>query len=200
MENSNQTPTSNQEPLVVTGTHNSMTYLTPSKWWMRPLSIFARCQVIDIESQLEAGAECVDLRVYMNRGSGWRFAHGLITYKGETLFNVLDKIERIKPDMFVRIILERGDDAVTKSQFAFLCKSIETLYPTIRFIGGFYKKTWEPLYNFKLNDIEIHQYVSSMADDARWYEKILPCLYACRVRKHTFKPGINLIDFMHPKS
>ena len=69
----------------------------------------------------------------------------------------------------------------------------------VTFLGGYRKSDWKQLYDFGTNDIPIHQWVGSMADDARWYERFMPRLYAKRMNKHNLKnakTGINLYDFI----
>ena len=87
--------------MMMIGTHNTMSYLPPKRWWMRPLRVFARCQKRPIAEQIAADAQVFDLRVY-NEGGHWCFAHGLVKFKGATLYTTLDVI----PDgSVVRIIL-----------------------------------------------------------------------------------------------
>lgn len=186
-------------PLKVIGTHNSMSYLAPAKWWMKPLRIFAQCQNKTLEEQIQAGAECVDLRVYKSKHDGWCFAHGLVKYKGAKLIPILNKLAQQHPGIIIRLILERARNSEDKQDFSILCRYVNYVYPEINFIGGFHKRTWESLYEFELNDIEIHQHVGSMAEDARWYEKIIPCAYSRRLKEHAFKPGINLIKMASEK-
>ena len=77
----------------IIGTHNTMSYLPPKRWWMRPLRVFARCQRKTLAEQIAAGAQVFDLRVYRDNGY-WCFAHGLVKFKGATLYGVLDRIFR----------------------------------------------------------------------------------------------------------
>ena len=43
---------------TILGTHNSMSYLPPLRWWGWLLIPFARCQNKTIDGQLAAGARC----------------------------------------------------------------------------------------------------------------------------------------------
>lgn len=52
---------------IIKGSHNTMSYLPPRHWWMRPFRAIARCQSRTLLEQLDAGAEAVDLRVCFDR-------------------------------------------------------------------------------------------------------------------------------------
>ena len=178
------------------GTHNTMSYLPPKRWWMQPLRVFARCQKRPIAEQIAAGAQVFDLRVYRDNGY-WCFAHGLVKFKGATLYTTLDLI----PDgSVVRVILERcHDDSIA---FRDLCAWLDSHFRNLTFIGGRRKRDWALLYDFKGNrdypEYLIHQHVGSMASDARWYERIVPILYARRRREdiYDFAYGLHLYDFL----
>lgn len=102
--------------MMMIGTHNTMSYLPPKRWWMRPLRVFARCQRKSLAEQIAAGVRVFDLRVYRDNGY-WCFAHGLVKFKGATLYTTLDLIP---DDSVVRVILERcHDDSIA---FRDLCE------------------------------------------------------------------------------
>lgn len=66
---------------MIIGTHNSMSYLRPAKWWMRPLKIWAQCQSIDFRAQLYYGVRYFDLRIRFKPDTGMPyFCHGLMEY------------------------------------------------------------------------------------------------------------------------
>lgn len=112
------------KPII--GTHNSMTFLRPAKWYGWFMIPFARCQKKTIIQQWEAGARVFDLRVKFDRYGNSHFAHGLY-------------------------------------------------------------------------DCDDNQWISSMMEDARWYEKFLPFAYARRGNKRNegnVKPKFNLFDFL----
>ena len=198
----------------IIGTHNSMTYLRPTKWWMRMLNVFAKCQCYDIDTQFENDARCFDIRVSYNwRTSKWEFRHGLIVYSFNDLEKdkkpidyTLDTIaqlgEKYDTTPIVRLILEKTKDEKTESyMFPLLCKDVEDTYKDkIIFIGGYRKKDWERLYKFpKEDEITTTQFVSSMAEDALPCEKLLPFLYAKHSNKYNrkqLKEGVNLFDFI----
>lgn len=192
---------------VVIGTHNSMTWLKPKSLIMYLLALlFARCQKKHIIDQLNSGARAFDIRIF-NKDNTWVFSHGLVNYTRSSynIYNVMDHLNdfsTLDSPIYVRLLLEKYKTQEDKDKFVCLCELLEKEYPNIIFFGGYLKKPWEKLYTFK-NDIsennEVHQWVSSMAEDAKWYEKYLPWLYAKRhnsINKLKVKPGINLFDFI----
>lgn len=178
----------------IIGSHNSMSYLPTMNKWLKPINwLFAKCQN---DLFMTGIAGCVDLRVYYNKEHDkWMFAHGLIAYDRLTLTAYLN-ILLSKHNKYVRIILERDG---YEDEFIKLCDDLVKKYPNVTFLGGYRKSDWKHLYDFKDSNIPIHQWVGSMAEDARWYEKFIPRLYAKRMNKvnmHKLKEGINLFDFL----
>ena len=186
----------------IIGTHNTMSYLPPKHWWLKPFNwLFAKCQNDPFSnlrkySILRDIVNCVDLRIYWNEKSeSWHFAHGLIDYGELNLISFIEEL--IKNNIeYIRIILERdgGEDL-----FFTACKNLEMIYGgDVIFIGGNRKSDWKQIYEFA-NILPIHQWVGSMAEDVRWYEKIIPRFYAKRMNKKNLKnlkEGINLFDFL----
>lgn len=195
------------EKLKIIGTHNSMTFLRPAKWYGWFMIPFARCQNKDIEQQWEAGARVFDLRVKFDRYGYSHFAHGLYDCSPSfTLYHALTLIEQLhlchKEEVYVRLILEDTKNENYQAEyFRKACKRIEKEFEHIHFFGGNRKGNWTKLYVFKedVPDSLNNQWVSSMADDARWYEKFLPFAYALRCNKRNkakVKPKFNLFDFI----
>ena len=183
---------------VIIGTHNSMSFLKPKHWWMRPINwLFAQCQ--NNETAVFNGG-CMDIRIYWDNDD-WRFAHGLVSYEFNSefcsIYATIDKFVKSGVRYF-RITLERDG---CEYKFVNLCILLKYRYidKNVTFLGGYRKSNWKQLYDFGTNDIPIHQWVGSMADDARWYERFIPRLYAKRMNKHNLrnaKTGINLYDFI----
>lgn len=183
----------------IIGTHNTMSYLPPKHWWQKPINwLFAQCQKGITEDVKE---QAVDIRLVWNKKQRrWDYAHGLVTYDRYTNYTN----PRILIDYFietgvkyVRLILERDGG---EEQFQYLCRHLSRIFGNeVAFIGGYRKSDWKQLYDFGTNDIPIHQWVGSMADDARWYERFIPRLYARRMNRknmENLKEGINLFDFL----
>lgn len=192
---------------IVYGSHNTMTYLPIKNWWMFPGLLIARCQNHDILEQFNRGARVFDLRIYFNiKSKQWEFAHGLINFKSHNdIHKVVCYIYKFTKltnhDIYVRLILEKWSSESECRQFAKMCKTFEISYPELKFIGGNRKGDWKKLYTFKTDipDSLNNQWVSSMAEDARWYEKVFPFLYALRMNKKNrlrMKEKLNLFDFV----
>ena len=197
---------------ILIGSHNSMTYLSIecNKWYLKPFmwignKLFAQCQNKNIYQQVfMSRARVFDLRIY--RGPrGWNFAHGLINYHYDcNLIRILNILAGYNFPIYVRIILERCKNEEDVYNFQKLCTMLENndKYKSITFFGGNRKNDWKKLYQFKneeFTDDNNNQWVSSMAKDARWYEKICPWLYAKRmnkVNKSKVAKGTNLFDFI----
>lgn len=206
--------------MAIVGTHNSMSYLKPKYWFLKPFNFIAKCQSLSIEEQSNI-CNIIDVRVYWDvKTNKWEFAHGSMSFKSDMdVYDVCDiflKGCRERNEWpHIRIILEKVINKKNEEQefkrFSSLCNWLETIYGTqITFMGGNYKKTWKKLYQFKgynvFNDAAIHQFVGSMAEDARWYEKIIPWLYAKRMNKknqiflrHTEENNAYIFDFIQIK-
>lgn len=192
------------------GSHNTMTYLPIKNWWLFPGLLIARCQNKDYKIQFEQGCRVFDLRIYWDNDKyNWGFAHGLINFKvKDDVYEVirwLAEMAQIKREaVYVRIILEKWSRVVDAVKFKEFCHFTEDYledYDFIKFIGGNSKEDWVKLYTFDddIPDKYVHQYVSSMANDVRWYERIFPFLYAkrCNEKNKTKQlPIINLFDFV----
>ena len=186
---------------MILGSHNSMSYLSPARWWMCPFRIFARCQKKTIREQFDCGVRCFDLRVSFDSSGRAGFSHGHVDFELPTGFaagtalpdptlkpvhcvlELLNTFAMCGDTVYVRLILEKGKSLFDFSRFSELCRSVERAYTHLTFIGGVYKKTWEVLYDFRdpVSEAEIAQSIGSMAPDARWYERFIPILY---VRRH----------------
>lgn len=186
------------------GTHNSMTFLPPRRWWGWAAIPFARCQSRDLGRQFADGARCFDLRVRFDSNGDPFFAHGLLRFRG-SVPKTLDALSTLAAGsgetVCVRLILEDLKDRWPSAMaFCRFCKAAEDAYPLLRFFGGNRKCDWNQLYQFAFKPTLV-QAVGSMAADARWYERIIPWLYARRSnRSNTPQPGcITIYDFLRGK-
>lgn len=189
---------------MIIGSHNTMTYAAPRKWWMHVIAPFAVCQTKDVDEQILEGVRCFDLRIRLKKDK-WVFAHGLYEVKGD-VYAIIDKIRDyandIKENVYLRIILERSTTNEEEAKrFIEFCRCCETqLGKYVIPFEGRKKGGWELLYNFKFVPQAIWQPVSSMAEDARWYERYIPVLYAKRKNKEnldiTKMQFISLFDFI----
>ena len=185
----------------IIGTHNTMSYLPPKHWWQKPINyLFGQCQstFISYGYNFRKQTKAEDIRLVWNKKHGWEYAHGLVKYRSN--ISVLYIIEAMcwMGVKYFRLILERDGG---EAEFQYLCRHLSQKYSKcdVTFIGGYRKSDWKQLYDFGTNDIPIHQWVGSMADNARWYERFIPRLYAKRMNRknmENLKEGINLFDFI----
>ena len=197
----------------VFGSHNTMTYLSPSNWllYLGHL-IVAKCQSKTWEEQINAGSRVLDIRVFPEYDEYnnviWRYGHGLIKISKSNSPNIYliaktlnDKAKSTNQDYYMRIILEKCNSETDVENFVMLCKSLENEFTNVKFLGGNRKGDWRKCYTFSsgITDNNVNQFVSSMAKDAKWYEKACPWLYAKRMNKANkdkMVNGINLFDFI----
>ena len=52
---------------MLLGSHNSLSYLSPMKWYMIPFHFMAKCQSVDYKTQYEKyGIRLFDIRLWFN--------------------------------------------------------------------------------------------------------------------------------------
>lgn len=178
----------------IIGTHNSMTFLPPEHWYGWFMIPFARCQRKTIEEQWYDGARCFDLRIRFTKQGEPYFAHGLYECTHKVKFiDVLTQLDKLilrdGQRAFVRLILEDPDKQNHNVvYFKAFCQAWEThqafhtVNKWIYFFGGNRKGDWAQIVEFDYKP-NLTQYVGSMMEDARWYEKIMPFAYAWRRNK-----------------
>ena len=194
-----QTTTAN----AVIGTHNSMTFARPAKWYGYLMIPFARCQRKALQGQFRAGARCFDLRVRFHSDGTPCFAHGLMEVRGNVqaaLITLNALATRAKCPVHVRLVLEDPKlRACQEKPFRDLCRLCESKYTALSFFQGNRKGDWAQVYEFKEKPV-LAQCVGSMAADARWYERFIPCLYARRRNRHNLAnppaADIAIYDFL----
>lgn len=189
---------------MIIGSHNTMTYAKPRKWWMHVIVPFAVCQTKDVDEQILEGVRCFDLRIRLKKDK-WVFAHGLYEVDGD-VYATIDKIRNyadyLRKKVYIRIVLERNKTSRKETErFVKFCEMCENqLGKYIVPFEGRLKSGWKELYSFKYRPKSIIQNVSSMATDARWYEKAIPFLYAFRKNEENkcrvYNNKIVLYDFI----
>ncbi len=183
------------------GTHNSMSYLPPKKWYLYPFRFIARCQSKSIEEQYEKyGVRMFDLRITF-KNLVPEFRHGLIAYKG-SVEDTIKYLNSLNDKIYVRLTLETSkEDTIQEGLFTCLCSRWKTQYKNIKFFNGRRKFDWKQIYNFGTKEPKITQLISSMTwkkwDD--WF----PYLYARIMNKKNIsnykKKDWLLIDFINIK-
>lgn len=185
------------------GTHNSMTYLPPKKWWMCPFNFIAKCQSLSIEEQYKLGARMFDIRVSYDKNGKIELRHGLITYDGDicSILKYLNSRKKSDGQIYVRLILEINNSKEALRQIPLFlqhCEKFEAKYKKLLFFCARSKYNWKQLYKFKTDDIDIVQKVSSMDDNK--LNDIWPWLYAKKNNTKSFRNRDNdkwlLLDFI----
>lgn len=176
------------------GVHNVMTANKPYKWYHYLMVPFSRCQYKSktIEDLYNIGVRCFDIRVRYNGGNpkifaNWIFSHGLCDFSG-SLTSVLFQLNK-KEDTVVRLFIDGYKWERYQEEFKQLYEECKNDFPRIKFfhadqeLGGRVnvEETYIPI---------LKQYVGSMMDDARWYEKIIPWFYAKRKNKDNLQKAI----------
>lgn len=90
------------------GSHNSWTYLTPRKWWMKLIAFTARCQNLSIKEQYALGTRCFDLRIRFDKYGTFRIAHGIVEYdySFNELYKDLEWLNSQSEKVYIRTIHE----------------------------------------------------------------------------------------------
>ena len=158
-----------------------------------------------IYQQYADGIRCFDLRVRLGNNDKWIMCHGL--YEVElNIYDVLNwfkgNAEWDRNNIYIRIVLEDKKHSHKEAErFVKFCEWCDNLSPYLIFICGNRKSDWKQLYLFKAGCPQQWMPVSSCAEDARWYERAFPRLYAKRMNKHNFKNipskyGFAFFDFI----
>lgn len=152
------------------GSHNSLTYLKPKKWYLKPLAFMAKCQGVDYRSQYqEHNIRLFDLRICFNKKNALEVRHGMMVYDISEN-GVLEFINFLntKGDCYVRIILEENNIQKKKSYakkseecFIAYCEFLEKSFPDVKFFCGRRKYDWKCLYQFKNNEVPMLDMYSS---------------------------------------
>ena len=172
-----------------------MTAYRPLGWWGWPLIPVWRCQrrsPSELAADPALGVDVFDIRFARFRGAGpggapcWLSAHGPVTVNADPVAEIAG-LARILHRPVIRVILEKGDEADQKA-FAWTCRWLERRHPSVTFIGGNYKPTWQRLHAFAGDDIGdgIGQHVGSMCRrpwHSRLLGKLCPMLWA-RLNNH----------------
>lgn len=202
------------------GTHNSLTYLTPKKWWQKLIKFTAKCQAVNYEEQYRLDARVFDVRLWYDDDFKVEIRHGRIAYIGgfTVLYDMFDFLDN-KKDCYVRLICEEDSFAkkdplasIKERYFMDECHNFETLFPNIKFFGGNRKYDWKVLYNFKNKDVPtlVDRYSSTTSlfkSDKKWLailDDLCPILYAklknkTLIKEHNDKDGYLFIDFINIK-
>lgn len=180
------------------GAHDTATANKPRHWWGWLTLPISRCQTRSIKELYDNGVRCFDLRVTFNKDEAPIYKHGIVKFKGDPIDDMAT-IDGFK-DCAIRIILEDTKRIERHEKlFMDLCDWAEGFFLNTRFFGGNRRVDWKQVYDFKYKPTLL-QLVGSMAQDARWYERIFPRLYANRMNDKNMtredEADIVLYDFL----
>lgn len=192
-------------PKTIIGTHDSITAHPPRKWWMSLGKAIAVTQDKTIYQQYADGIRCFDLRIRLSDDDTWVLCHGLYEVNldiYDLLYWFRTKAEQNRENVYIRIVLEDKKHCYKEAErFVKFCEWADSFSPYLIFIAGNRKSDWMQLYKFGYPNQRQWMPVSSCAEDAKWYEKAFPRLYAKRMNKHNLKNipqqyGFAFFDFI----
>lgn len=170
---------------MILGTHNTMSYRMPKKWYHYPILWTARCQSVDYKQQHEKyGANHFDFRLFWDKNGEMEFRHGIISYDASDFDEILKYCE--DNGIICRVLFEerayakgdikRSKEMNLRGKFVEVCRHIEEAYPNIKCYGGqncgnFSEKLYKFQYNFK--DVGYYASVTSLVDlNSKWVVKL----------------------------
>lgn len=190
---------------MILASHNSWSYVSPKKWWMKLLKHTARCQAVDIQTQYEKyNVRCFDLRIRFNSTNELQVVHGCIIYN-ITINELISDLNYLnsKKDVRIMVILDiRKESEYTINQtnnFRKFCRFVQSIYQNIRFWCG------ENLYNHKCEYLfpyrpTCDEYYSSVRPP-KYLDDWLPIIYAKINNKSIITKGTKkhflMIDFVN---
>lgn len=185
---------------MILGSHNSLSYLPPKRWWMKPFAFMARCQRVDYTRQYMLGTRLFDLRVWFDKDGNIQVRHGRMLYDIDQdgirkFLNALEQMSGWFPEdgCHCRIILEEDAHAsrmpyanISEELFRGFCLKAQMMYPHVKFFGGNRKFDWRVLYDFgEGSEVSLDDKYSSTTSlfrsKKRWLavlDDLFPYLYA----------------------
>lgn len=134
----------------ILASHNTMSYLTPRRWYFKPLAFTAKCQSKPIQEQYEKyGVRLFDLRFRFNKKGEIHFAHGAVEYIGNIafIFSILEYLNTLKD--IVVIVRYENKEGEFEEDFKVWCNYLETVYTNVKWVGGINKWKGKLVYKFK---------------------------------------------------
>lgn len=187
------------------GSHDTMTYLPPKYWWLKPFHFMAKCQTKTIQEQYEAGVRMFDMRIKFNEKEWkWEFAHGYMVFKCDDIEEVFDWLDKQNgSQVYIRLLLEYNRPVKNIDDISELFKWYSILlcnkFLNLEFFEFRRKYDWKQLNSFEgMAEPDIHQATSSttgnILDD--WF----PALFAKTFNKNILEQGTThdwlLMDFI----
>lgn len=176
------------------GSNNSLTYLRPSSWWSKIFRYFGKCQSATYQEQYEyCGVRLFDLRLYADKHCHIIAKYGSHKYSIFSLYEILNYLDK-KGDVTIRITFEAYVDDILgdveyrriEEKFIQICNVIETIYPNIKYFGGYRAYDKKKLYVF---NYEKENGIPSIIDIANenWLYRAFPILSSITNRKNIVK-------------
>lgn len=178
------------------GSHNTMTYLKPKSWWMRPLIWMGRCQDKTYQEQYKSGVKAFDVRVFWDDEGELEFRHGMFAFSGEGFSDFLKFCQQ--KDIIVRLLFEerkfpaylrkRSEKLALFERFINLCEWVEETYPYLKLTCCKNTETGQVLYEPKTKELKQYHFYSSQT--SLWekfprFDDLWPRLYSMiRNKKH----------------
>ena len=187
---------------MILGTHNTMTYRNPKKWYCWPIKWMAQCQSVDYKTQHEKyGVNAFDLRLFWDKNGNIEFRHGGFAYPADDFEDILKYCE--DNNILVRVLFEErlfpkslaklSKEMNLKQKFIDTCKWIEETYPKLKCWCGRNCGTWELVYKFDYDpkDTGYYSSVTTLFNSDNKILKIIddwcPRIYALINNKKHFK-------------
>ena len=140
---------------MILGSHNSFTYLPPSRWWMWATAPWSRCQSKSLAEQIKAGVRFFDVRCKWNDRQGtFVVAHGLYV-TDESVENILNVLNGYGLDRVIhfRLILEYNRDPKSTDIEKEFCNLVmrcrQGRCPNLHFHSAVLKWSWQYIYASK---------------------------------------------------
>lgn len=193
------------------GSHNTFSCLPTTKWWMKLLSPWHRCQNEQVLLQLDSGVKYLDIRIRFVNGSPV-FVHNHITYK--SCFSFRENMQHMawfikihfSTPIYYRLILDvrkcPKDYARQRSLFKSLIQELRQVSYCKYLVLDEARIFWDwddPIIKSRFTTKEYHASVSS-----KWYQYILGTKwFAKRFNKNAFqaeaddKQTVYLIDYIN---
>ena len=190
---------------MILGSHNSWSYLPPTKWWMKPIAFMARCQSMSIREQYEAGVRCFDLRVRFSEYGLGIVAHGIVEYC-YTASRIYEDLAWLNEQggCYVRVIHEVRTEKQYKNRwkyrFKHFCSTIEHDYKYIHFWCGRELYCWCYEYRFGGVEPSCDEKYSSVCPPRllAWWPWLWAKIHNRDVLEQGTDMDILLIDFVKP--
>lgn len=127
--------------MIKLGTHNSLSYIKPEQWWLRPFNWIAKCQKLNLKQQWDLGVRYFDIRVKFINPTTIKSGHGLVTYNiyPELGIAALDAYSKQCNEKFVvRLFHENGllNPSKYRGEFISYCEYLAKVFPDVTFVEG----------------------------------------------------------------